>query len=96
GYQIVARNYRVSKGEFDIIARDGRTLLFIEVKTTAHHGFGDPAGWVDERKQEKIIHVAEIYLYLNGIQGIDCRFDVIALNKKPDGLKINHIQDAFS
>ncbi|MFH1941200.1 MAG: YraN family protein [bacterium] len=94
-YGIVERNFRAERGEIDIIAKDGDTLVFVEVKTKAHEGFGEPEDWVDRRKQEQIGKVAMRYLQDKNLCGVDCRFDVVSVILK-DGMKeIRHLEDAF-
>lgn len=95
GIQIIKRNYRCRMGEIDIIARDGDTIVFAEVKTRITKNFGAPAEYVDFRKQEKIIKTA---LFYTGRDDIDMRFDVIEVMYRKAGmevLEINHIKNAF-
>ena len=62
GYCILHQNYRCRGGEVDIVAWDGPTLVFIEVKTKGQALFGAPQAMVDARKQKKIVHVAMVYV----------------------------------
>ncbi len=94
GYEILARNYRACKGEIDIIALQGKTLVFVEVKTRQSGGFGEPEEWVDERKQRQIGKVASLYLHSHRLEEMDCRFDVVAVDWLTRPV-IRHIQDAF-
>ncbi len=94
-YQILERNYRFGKGEIDIIAKQGETLVFIEVKTQKHGDFGDPIYWINRRKQRQIGMIAKGYLYEKDIDEHDCRFDVITLTWEKGAYVINHIEDAF-
>ncbi len=79
GYAIVARRYRTRFGELDVIARDGDTLVFVEVKTRRSAGFGGPVAAVGFSKQRRIINMARSYLL--GVRGPEppCRFDVVAV-----------------
>jgi len=95
GMEILARNYRAGHGEIDIIAKDGNSLVFIEVKSNMSRAFGPPETWVDRRKQQNIIMVAEAWLEENQIEDVDCRFDVIAIHFAKHPPYINHIKDAF-
>ncbi len=80
GYQILERNYRCRLGEIDLIAKDGRYLVFIEVKYRTNGGCGDPAEAVDFKKQNKIYQTARYYLYRHGYsENQPCRFDVAAV-----------------
>lgn len=92
GYVILERNYRNKLGEIDIIARDGRTLVFVEVKYRINLEKGDPAEAVHGQKQRKIRNVAKMYLYQQQLgEDIPCRFDVVAIL----GSDIRLIRDAF-
>ena len=97
GYRIVATNYRTRYGEIDIIAQDGETLVFIEVKCRSHHGFGSALEAVDFRKQQRICRVAIEYLQSHrGGEG-GARFDVIAVHRQSGKgpAVIEHIENAF-
>jgi len=95
GFQILERNFRAVRGEIDIIARDKKTLVFIEVKTGVTHGFGEPEERVNQKKQRQIGKVAMKYLQRYGKHDIDCRFDVVSVVFLKGEWKINHIEDAF-
>lgn len=94
GYQVLARNYRAIRGEIDIVMQDGATLVFVEVKTGTTNKFGNPETWVNQKKQAQIAKVAQAYLLKNGLEGMNCRFDVIAI-KRMDHDEIHHFKDAF-
>jgi putative endonuclease len=79
GFAIVARNYRTPLGEIDIVARDGETLAFIEVKTRSSRAFGLPQEAVDCRKQRQLIRAAQVFLKAHGEPAVPCRFDVVAV-----------------
>jgi putative endonuclease len=95
GIHVIERNFRIRGGEIDIIARDGATLVFIEVKTSRSSSFGEPETWVDSRKQKQIGKVAVAYMQKMEIEDIDCRFDVIAVSFADGKPKIHHIANAF-
>jgi len=95
GYSIVERNFRSLHGEIDIIAKDGKTLVFVEVKTNVRGGFGEPEDRVDHRKQVKLGQAAAEYLQARELESIDCRFDVVAVSKAGGKTEIKHIEDAF-
>lgn len=95
GMKIIARNYRAEHGEIDIIVLDGNTLAFVEVKTSKSKSFGPPQTWINEKKQQNLAQTAEAFLYQNNYENYDCRFDVVALEKKGENFIINHIKDAF-
>ena len=79
GYAILTRRFRTRFGEIDIIARDGETLVFAEVKTRASAGFGTPAEAVTARKQHTISLMASEYLLRHEAGARPCRFDVVAV-----------------
>jgi len=78
GCKILYRNYRGPKGgEVDIVARDGETLSFVEVKTRTRRGYGRPLDAVDGAKQELIERGANAWLHLLGTRNLLWRFDVV-------------------
>lgn len=95
--KVLKRNYHERGGEIDIIAKDGETIVFAEVKTRISKSFGVPAEFVDFKKRGKIIKTAVSYL---GSDDIDMRFDIIEVMYKKMGeelfvTEINHIKGAF-
>ena len=101
GCRIVERNYRYHRNEIDIIALDGETLCFIEVKTRASLDKGHPAESVTARKRQEIIRAASGYLATRPDPWIACRFDVIAIHalrldeQRILDYTIEHIEGAF-
>ena len=91
GYEILEKNYRCRIGEIDLIAKEGETLVFVEVKYRRSSEAGDPAEAVDYRKQKKISRVAEYYCWKKQKLNQPCRFDVICVL----GQEIRHIVNAF-
>jgi putative endonuclease len=97
GYVIVARGHRDNIGEIDLVAVDGRTVVFVEVKTRTSHNAGHPADAVDEKKQQRLTRLAMSYLKRHDLFECSARFDVIAVtwpdeNSRPT---IEHFQNAF-
>jgi len=80
GYAIIARRFRVRSGELDIVARDGATLVFVEVKTRTSREFGDAAEAVTRIKQLRMMRLAEEYLMRHHLQKCPCRFDVVSVH----------------
>lgn len=95
GYRIVEKNYRCSYGEIDLIARDGDTLVFCEVKARKSKAFGTPLEGVTRSKVAKIRKTAEHYLAKNGLTAVDCRFDVVAIEGTGEEATIEVIKNAF-
>lgn len=92
GYEILERNYRCRQGEIDLIARDGGTLVFLEVKYRRTAAYGDPAEAVGASKQRKICRTADFYRMRRHIpEDQPCRFDVVAVL----GEEISLYRDAF-
>jgi putative endonuclease len=95
-YQIVETRFRLFRGEIDIIARDGRTLVFVEVKMRTSDAYGRPEESVTPSKQAQIRKVALGYLLLRRLGDVDCRFDVISiLQKGASDFAIEHFENAF-
>lgn len=96
GYLIVARRYRTRYGEIDIVARDGATVVFIEVKARTSDRYGDPAESVTLHKQARITAMAEDFIARRGLEGAPCRFDVVAVTFGEAGkLQVELIKGAF-
>ena len=78
GLEILARNYRTRFGEIDLVARDGATLVFVEVRLRSSGRFGGAASSITAQKQRRIELAARHYLSRLGAEP-PCRFDVITL-----------------
>ena len=78
-YRIVERNYRCPLGEVDLIALDGKTVVFIEVKTRTGPGFGSPLEAVDDRKQRQVSRAAQHFLTAHRLHDRAARFDVVGV-----------------
>jgi putative endonuclease len=85
GYAILARGYRTRFGEIDIIARDGPTIVFVEVKARTDDRYGGGAAAVTLHKQARMTAVAEDYLARRRLHDVPCRFDVVAIGFGRDG-----------
>lgn len=94
GLVIVERNFRTRSGEIDLIARDKKELVFVEVKTRSGTAFGSALEAVDARKCRQIVRVATEYLVKNGGFDQPARFDVIGI-LLADPIHIEHIKNAF-
>jgi putative endonuclease len=94
-YKILAKNYKTSIGEIDIVAKDGETIVFVEVKTRANDTFGLPFEAVNKGKRRKLKNLALLFLKRHPREA-PARFDVISIVQTHDGNKvIEHITDAF-
>jgi putative endonuclease len=95
GYEIVARNYRCSYGEIDLVARDRDTLVFVEVRTQSGPMFGDPLESVTRRKQRQIAKAAWHYVVRHRVEDQPLRFDVIGISWNNAAPQIVHVKGAF-
>jgi putative endonuclease len=98
GYRLLERNFSTAVGEIDIIAGDGETLCFVEVKTRASGEFAPPHASVGRRKQSRMRAAASAYLAAKGLHDRLCRFDVVSLVPAPDAKpewEIELLRDAF-
>lgn len=96
GFRIIDRNYRCKGGEVDIVAGDGRTIVFVEVKTRRSHTFGVPQLAVTPFKQRQIMKAALTWLAQHRSKDAPARFDVIAITLSANGEPIiEHIENAF-
>lgn len=80
GYAILARRYRTRHGEIDIVADDGGTIVFVEVKARETSDCGTAADAVTIYKQRRLTAMAVDYLARNHIADRPCRFDVVAID----------------
>lgn len=78
GCAIVERNFRCKAGELDIIAREGDTLCFVEVRSRADGEHGHAAETVGSKKQRQVARVAQYYLAMRDPVFVHARFDVVA------------------
>jgi putative endonuclease len=94
GLAIVARNFRTRGGEIDLVARDGRTLVFVEVRMRRSEAFGGAAASITWRKRERLVRAAGAYLAMLG-RVPPCRFDAILL-RGLDTATIEWQRDVFA
>jgi len=101
GYRILVRSHRQRLGEIDLIALDGKWIVFVEVKTWSSSQGGDPSQAVDASKQEKLTRAALIYLKRRGLLEQPARFDVVSIvwPRSPKNVKsvpmVRHFKNAF-
>ncbi|WP_093883911.1 YraN family protein [Syntrophus gentianae] len=95
GYRILERNYRCPFGEIDIIAQEGDTLVFVEVKSRRSENYGLPQLAVGPEKQRRISKISLFYLQSHRLEPSDVRFDVVAILLRPKNPSIELIKDAF-
>lgn len=100
GYRIIARNYAYRGGELDIVAKDGDTIVFVEVKSVWNNQQGNPAARVNRLKQRKIWHTACHFLQFHPEEAPkkfdqQCRFDVLSIRVYQKPLQFAHYKGAF-
>jgi putative endonuclease len=95
GYEITARRYRTRHGEIDIVARDGETVVFVEVKARTTAEFGTAAEAVTRAKQRRLVRMAIEYIAHNDIRDVPLRFDVVAIDGSGDSARIAVYPHAF-
>jgi len=93
GLTVLEKNYRTASGEIDLIMRDDRDIVFIEVRSRKQSHYGSAVESINETKQRKILNTSLLFLQQrNWLDKVDCRFDVIGI----DHGCIEWIRDAFT
>ncbi len=95
GLRLLSRNFRCRRGEIDLIMQDGDSLVFVEVRYRQRTHFGHALETISQSKQSRLIHCARYYMKLNDHSHAPARFDVIAIEGRPDDLRIEWLADAF-
>ncbi|MDP1571478.1 MAG: YraN family protein [Vicinamibacterales bacterium] len=95
GYALIERRYRTRFGEIDIVAQDGETLVFVEVKARQDGSYGDPSEAVTLRKQQRLVAMATEYLHHHRREDAPCRFDVVSVLVGVGAPAVEVIPDAF-
>ncbi|MDA1193217.1 MAG: YraN family protein [Candidatus Poribacteria bacterium] len=100
GLRVIDRNVRTPYGELDLIAQDGDTLVFIEVKTRSSTRHGAPQEAINRRKRLRLCRAATVYLSSDEAGGkwddAPVRFDVIAVHRDRGSSRVEHFRDAFT
>lgn len=96
GYRILDRNVRIGRGELDIVARVGETVIFVEVKARRTDRYGGVAHAVTARKERQLIQLAARYLARHRLERQPCRFDVLLYDAgDPVSPSLEHVKNAF-
>jgi putative endonuclease len=105
GLRELAANESYRSGELDLVmleacphdgARDGDTVVFVEVRYRSHPGFGGGAASIDRGKRRKLVHAAQLFLGAHRqYAAAPCRFDVVEASGDPSALHITWLRDAF-
>lgn len=96
GLVVLARNWRCRDGEIDIVARDGDTLVFCEVKTRRSDAYGTPAESLVAAKVARLRRLAGRWIAASGVHSPAVRFDVVSVRPQRSGrARIEHLRGAF-
>ena len=95
GYRILERNVSTDAGEIDVIAEDGDTLCFVEVKARRDDEHGPAIAAVGARKQQRLARCAALYLAIHSVHGRSVRFDVIGLEREEGRWRCDLVRGAF-
>jgi len=96
GYKILGQNVRLPRGEIDVVAKDGRWIVFVEVKTRSQTHFGSPAEAVDPVKQRRLTRLAREWLQSQDLADQPARFDVVSILMDPAGKpRVEVFENAF-
>jgi putative endonuclease len=95
GLVVLERNYRCRVGEIDVVARDGETLVFVEVKERGDASHGGAVEAVTGPKRRRVVRAAELWASVHRESESRVRFDVVAIDQGPDGPTIRHERGAF-
>jgi putative endonuclease len=96
GLKLLARNYTTRYGELDLVMREGKTIVFVEVRHRRNAAYGDAAASVTASKQAKLIKAAGLWLAAHTEWAhSDCRFDVIAYNGPADVARMIWLRNGF-
>ncbi len=95
--RVLERNYHFEKAEVDIIAYNGKQIIFAEVKTRTDNRFSEPEDAVNDDKKKSLMKVAGAWLYERKMEGAPVRFDIISVLLKPGDAdpEIKHFEGAF-
>ena len=92
GLAVLERNVRCRGGELDLVCRDGKTLVFVEVRLRRNAAYGGAGASITTRKQQRVVLAARHYLAAHRQSARACRFDCVLL----DGATISWLRDAFA
>ncbi len=95
GMQVVERNARCGGGELDIVAREGETIVFVEVRSRRRGSRFSPEASVDRVKRRRLAGAAAAWLAGRGLSLSRCRFDVVAVVVSAAGFRVRHHRGAF-
>ena len=95
GLRILDRNVNTGPAEIDLVARDGRILVFLEVRSRWSDSDARPEETVNLRKQQRLVRGAKAFMKFRGWEDRPARFDVVAVDGFTDPPTIRYFPDAF-
>ncbi|MEI6241471.1 MAG: YraN family protein [Planctomycetia bacterium] len=97
GYRIVATRERILRGDIDLVALDGRTVVFVEVRSRSNTAHGHPAETIGHQKQRRVAQLATAYIRRHRLEDCSVRIDVVTVTfDGPEGRpQVEHFQNAF-
>ncbi|MFW6097432.1 MAG: YraN family protein, partial [Chloroflexota bacterium] len=96
GYKILERNWRCNRGEIDLVAQAGQTVVIVEVKTRRGRKMGAREAGLTPYKSDKLLQLGEIYVQENDLTDMNWRIDLVAVELDRSGklLRCEHIPNA--
>ncbi len=95
GYKVVERNFACNQGEIDIVAKDKKELVFIEVKTRTDISYGEASEAVTDTKKRHLINSIKYYIYKQKLENQPIRIDVAEVYINKGKVKVNYIKQAI-
>ena len=95
GFRILALNFRCRSGELDVVAQDRETVVFVEVKERSSASHGQAHEFVTYAKRRRLVRAARVYAAVHGLSEKPLRFDVVSIDRGPDGPRVRHDRGAF-
>ncbi|HSK80785.1 MAG TPA: YraN family protein [Thermoanaerobaculia bacterium] len=95
GFEIVERNVVNHGGEIDVVAKEGGTLCFIEIKARDGKLYGPAIAAVTPGKQRRLSRAASLYIAVRGLHRLPARFDVLGLDREGNGWRYTLVRNAF-
>lgn len=95
GFKIVERNWRAGKLELDLVCRQKKTIVFVEVKARGVGSLGSPADGLTPAKRGRLARAAAQWLSANDAWGAPCRFDLVSVREAEGRLLCEHVEDVI-
>ena len=95
GWTVVSRRFRNGRRDIDLVATQGGTVAFVEVKARRGEAFGDPVEAVHWRKRRELVRSAQVWIDRHGKADERYRFDVVGVLFDAGRVRVRHVEDAF-